>query len=305
MFLLFQSHQVRFREPALPQAILTHSIDERQVKVMTRMKKRRALLLLALALWSLAAIQGGEFWQKKAYQKWSEQECRKLLANSPWAQSHTLSQTLIQPLQSPGVSRPLGSNPIENSESARLPEPLERGDTGRARQARPMLQYQSQFRSALPIRQAIVRLSQINAKYDDMKPEQKQAFDQNAEAFLSKRFPETLVLYVSYSSNVQVDDRELARHWQSQTTETLKNFVFLILPGGEKIPLSGYAVAPGASREFQFVFPRKYEGRPLIRAQDKTLQLEFPHPKIRDQKESRVLIAFKAEKMLIDGEVVY
>ncbi len=113
------------------------------------------------------------------------------------------------------------------------------------------------------------------------------------------------MLYVSYSSNVQFDDRELTRHWRSQTTETLKNFVFLILPGGEKVPLVDYAVAQGAGREFQFVFPRTYEGRPLVRAQVKTVQLEFIHPKIRDQKESRVLIAFKAEKMLLDGEVVY
>ncbi|MGH9961434.1 MAG: hypothetical protein ACREBC_30615 [Pyrinomonadaceae bacterium] len=262
------------------------------------MKNRRALLMLVLALWSLAATQGGEFWQKKPYQKWSEQECRKLLSDSPWARSHTLSQTFIQPVQSPGPPR-------EDVGSARSSDPFARNDAGRAHQARPMLQYQAQFRSALPIRQAIVRLSQINSKYDDMKPEQKQAFDQNAEAFLSKRFPDTLVLYVSYSSNVQVDDREMARHWGSQTTETLKNFVFLILPGGNKIPLSGYAVSQGASREFQFVFPRTFEGRPLVSAQDQALQLEFPHPKIRDQKESRVLISFKAEKMLIDGEVVY
>ena len=267
------------------------------------MKKRSVLVLLALL--SLAATQGGEFWQKKPYQKWSEEECRKLLADSPWAQSHTLSQTIIQPLQSPGAARPLGSDPLGNPDGARSPEPLAREDTGRARQARPTLKYQAQFRSALPIRRAIVRLGQINAKYDELTPEQKQAFDQNAETFLAKRFPDTLILYVSYASNVPIDERELARHWQSQTTDTLKNFVFLILPGGEKIPLSGFVVAQGGSREFQFVFPRTYEGRPLVRAQDKTLQLEFPHPRIRDQRESRVLIAFKAEKMLIDGEVVY
>ncbi|MGI9067900.1 MAG: hypothetical protein ACR2HX_16050 [Pyrinomonadaceae bacterium] len=267
-------------------------------------KKRSFFLLLALMISFATAASGQEFWKKKPYQQWSEEECRKLLTDSPWARSHTLSQTIIQPLQSPSVSRPLGS-PGGNIDNARSPEPLAREDTGRARQARPELKYQAQFRSALPIRQAIVRLSQINAKYDDMTSEQKLAFDKNAEAFLAKQFPDTLILYVSYSSNVPIDERDLARHWQGQTTDTLKNFVFLILPGGEKIPLSGYAVAQGASREFQFVFPRTYEGRPIVRTQDKALQLEFPHPKIRDQKESRVLIAFKLEKMLMDGEIVY
>lgn len=268
-------------------------------------KESGVLLTLALALLSAAAAQGQEFWAKKPYQKWSEKEARKLLSDSPWAESHVLSQTIIQPLQSPGAPRP-ATNPLENIESARSPEPLAREDVGRARQTRPELKYEAQFRSALPIRQAIVRLSQINAKYDDMTAEQKLAFDKNAEAFLAKKFPDTVILYVSYGSNVQIDERELARHWQSQTTEALKNFVFLILPGGEKIPLLGYTVAQGGSREFQFVFPRSVEGRPIILPSDKkNLQLEFSHPKIRDQKESRVLISFKVEKMMIHGAVVY
>jgi len=273
---------------------------------MTTLTSRGLISLLALL--SLAAAQSGEFWQKKPYQKWSAHECRKLLADSPWAQSYRLTQIIIQPLQQQsGLPRAGLPNPTEGGslESARAPEPLERVDAGRARQARPELRYQAQFRSAPPVRQAIVRLSQISAKYDEMTPEQQQAFDMNAAAFLSKRFPDSLVLYISYSSNVPFDDRDLARHWQTQTTETLKNFVFLILPGGEKIPLSGYGVAAGAGRTFQFVFPRQYQERPLLHSEDKTVQLEFIHPKIRDQKESRVLIAFKPERMLLDGEIVY
>ena len=268
-------------------------------------KRKNLLLLLAMAISFATMARGQEFWQKKPYQKWSEEETRKLLTDSPWAKSHVLTQTIIQPLGSPGLSSGINPNQPGGIDSARSPEPLAREDTGRARQSRPELKYQAQFRSALPIRQAIVRLSQINAKYDALTPEQKQAFDKNGEAFLAKRFPDTLILYVSYGSNVPIDDRELARHWQNQTTDTLKNFVFLILPGGAKVPLTGFVAAQGAGREFQFVFPRTYEGNPLIRAGDKTMQLEFTHPKIRDQRESRVLISFKPEKMLVNGEAVY
>lgn len=274
------------------------------ITIMKAIKKKNVLFACGLTILLCGATQGQEFWEKKPYQEWSEEECRKLLTKSPWAQSHTLSQVIIQPLQSPGAPR-AATNPMENIESARAPDPSARTDIGRARQSRPELRYQAQFRSALPIRKAIVRLGRIKAKYDDLTPEQKKAFDQNAEAFLTKKFPDTLVLHVSYTSNVQLDERELARHWQSQTTDTLKNFVFLILPGGEKIPLSGYGVTQGAGREFQFVFPRTYEGRTLVRTQDKALQLEFIHPEIRDQKASRVLISFKTEKMLVNGEAVY
>ena len=270
---------------------------------MNGLKNRSAMVLLIFALGSVAAIQGGEFWQKKAYTQWSEKECQRLLENSPWAQIYTLSQTLIEPLQKPGLDRGPAPNPA--SPDARLSDPTRSDDTGRAREARPQIKYQAQFRSALPVRQALVRLGQIKANYDEMQPDQQRAFDQKAEEFLTKRFPETIVLHVSYRSNVQVDDRELALYWQKQTSETLKNFVFLIGSGGEKIPLLGYWVAEGAGREFQFIFPREYKDEPLIGPQNKTLQLEFPHPKIRGQGEARVLISFKVEKMLINGATVH
>jgi len=262
--------------------------------------KKSVLLTLVLTLLCAAAAQGQEFWEKKPYQKWSEKEARKLLTDSPWAQDHTLSQVFIQPVGSPGAGRP----PVQDVTSTRSSDPFGRDDAGRALQGRPELKYQAQFRSALPIRQAIVRLNQINLKYDDLTPEQKAAFDKNAEAFLAKSFPDTLVLYVSYTTNVQVDDRDMAAYWQRQTIDTLKNSVFLILPGGEKIPLSEFGIAKGG-REFQFVFPRTREGRSLIQAKDKSVQLEFIHPKVRDQKESRVLISFKTEKMMMDGVAVY
>jgi hypothetical protein len=162
-----------------------------------------------------------------------------------------------------------------------------------------------QLRSAHPIREALVRLEQIGAKYDQMQPDQQRAFDQKAGEFLAKLFPDTISLHISYRSNVQVDDRELAAHWQKQTTEMLRNFVFLIRSGGEKVSLLEYRVVQGGGREFQFIFPRRHNDELLIGPRDKTLQLEFPHPAIRGQGKARILIAFKIDKMLIDGTVVY
>jgi hypothetical protein len=246
------------------------------------MKSKSRFFLVSMSLACFAAIQGGEFWQKKDYQQWSERECRKLLEDSPWGQSYTLSQTLIEPLSTPSIG----------------------GAGERARESRPEISYQAEFRSALPIRQALVRLEQIRVKYDQLQPAQKQAADQKAAEFLAKRFPDTVVIHVSYSSNVQSDDRDLVRYWRSQTTDTLKNVVFLDT-AAEKVPLLLYSVTQGAGREFQLVFPREYKGRPLIGPNDKTLQLEFPHPVIRRQEGSLVLIPFKVGRMLIQGKVMF
>ena len=118
------------------------------------------------------------------------------------------------------------------------------------------------------------------------------------------RFAETVVVHVSFSSNSQSYDRELAAFWQAQTAETLKNSVFVITYRGEKVPLSRYTVY-GGGREFQLVFPREYRGSPLVGPGDKTLKLEFTHPRIGVPSETRVLLEFKVEKMLIDGKVAY
>jgi hypothetical protein len=236
-------------------------------------QKLGVLLLLA----SVGAAQGSDYWQKKDYRQWTERECRKLLEDSPWANIHTVSQIFIDPIHADSTSR--------------------------ERQSNPKIVYRVQIRSATPVRQALVRLSQIDAKYDEMTEDARKAFDQNAEKVLSANNAQFVVMHVNYTSNVQNDDRELARYWHSQTTERLKNSVFLIVGGGVKVPLSTYKPGEGASREFQFVFPREYNGRPFIGPGDKTLKLEFNHPNIRGAE--RVLIEFKVEKMMMQGAPIY
>lgn len=238
-------------------------------------------LWLALCLCSVAAAQGKEFWDKKDYKQWNERECRKLLEDSPWAKTYTLSQVYVTPLSS-----------TENDAQTR------------AREDNPRLAYRIQLRSAAPIRQAMVRQQQLAQKYDQMPDDKKKAFDQEAEKFLAASFAEAVVVYVSFTTNVQFDDRDVARHWQTQTTDTLKNFTYLIGPKGEKVQLQRYTVAE-AGRSFQLAFPRQHEGRPLVGPQDKTIKLEFVHPRTTRQGESRVLIEFRLDKMMMRGEPVF
>jgi hypothetical protein len=243
------------------------------------MRKPINFLLSVMLMTGIAPGQGSEFWHKKEYRQWSEKECNKLLDDSPWAKKYTLSRIYIDPLQR---------------------------DTGdRERVSNPEIKYVVQLRSARPIRQALVRQSQIAQNYDKLPADQQQQFDTKAEEFLSARFPDTVIVYVSYTTNVQNYDRELARHWQLQTTERLRNFVFLIGPKGDKVPLLRYTPAHGGGREFQFAFPREFDGRPVLTAQDKSLKLEFPHPPIGELGDARVLVEFKVDKMVMQGEVVY
>ena len=263
-------------------------------------KSSLALFALAPLLVITALGQGSEFWQRKDYRQWSQAECQKLLENSPWAKTHALAQVVIESLQSPQSPASSGVPAAPDPSVG----PVTSSTADRAREPRPEVKYSIQFRSALPVRQAMVRLMQIAQKYDQMQPEQKQTIDKNAEQFLAKSFPDTAVVFVSFTSNVREYQLELSRHWQAQTTETLKNFVFLIGSNGERIPLISYVWA-GNGRDFQLVFPRVYKDHPAAVRGDKAIQLEFIHPRIRQQKESRVLLEFKLEKMMMQGELVF
>ena len=236
------------------------------------------IFLLLLAGFSTGF--GADFWEKKNYKEWSQKECSKMLEDSPWAKTFAL--TSVQIMQSSG-----------------------RDGATMGGEQQPYIKYLVQFRSATPVRQALVRQMQIAQKYDSLPPEQKQQFDNNAEAFLSGSMADAVIVQVKYTTNSQPNDLELARHWQSQTADLLKNSVYLIGSKGDKVPVAQYAAAPGGQREFQFIFPRQVYGKTVVGPGDKSLKLEFPYPIIGNMGDGRAFLEFKVEKLTFQGNITY
>ena len=263
--------------------------------------KKAAASLLALLTVGVTAAGAAEFWDKKKFTQWSEKEIRKMLTDSPWTQDFEDTDVHIDPLQSPSIS----AGPPTSETGAGAPET---GDTDvglRARQPIARMVYKFQIRSALPIRQALVRSAQLRQDYEHLPAEQKLVFDQQAERFLAETFSDRVVIYVTCESNIDFDQRELIRYWRTQTTDTLKNNVYLIGGKGRKAELREFAIADESGKAFQFTFPRTMEGAPLVGPEEKSLQLEFKHPDIRGRGERRVLVEFPLKKMLMDGQLEY
>jgi hypothetical protein len=240
------------------------------------MKRVCCLLLSSLFLSAVFAIPGGEFWEKKEFKQWSLKECDKILTDSPWAR--------LLPLSGVGI--------MDNNRTS---------SDGQ----QPFVNYQVQFRSASPIRQAMVRKQMIQAKYDTLPKEQQQQLDKQSETFINS-FPEdSVVVYVEYSTNDNVRVQELRRYWQSKTTELLKTTVFLSGSKGDKVPLSRFAAAQGADLNFTFIFPREVNGKPVIGPQDKSVKLEFAYPVINGLGNGQAFMEFKTEKMIFNGNIAY
>lgn len=236
-----------------------------------------AIVLLMLLLVLVPTILGKDFWIEKNYKKWSERECRKMLQNSPWSKDETVQAVRI----------------------------MSQDDRILADGGQPYLKYQLQLRSALPVRQAIIRLAQIAQKYDDLKPEQKQMFDQQAESFLAQDLSQWVIVYVTFDTNIPTLDLSLRQAWQIQTADQLKNLVYLYGSKGDKVPIERFVPPQPNQRSFQFIFPRQYQGKEILGSEDKSLYLEFPNIGGAGSGSSGGPKEFKTDKMRFGGKVEY
>jgi hypothetical protein len=216
-----------------------------------------------------------DFWSKKPYQHWSSDETHRMLEESPWATTLTLS----------GIQTSITSGD----------SPDNHGDRGEM-ETNPTISYNLQFRSAEPIREAQVRTSQINARYDSMSAEQKAAFDASAGKFLAVKFPDRVLISVTFKSNVQDYGSQLRSYWTRQSLATLSMSTYLDA-GKERLSLMDYSFKEDT---FQFTFPRPKQVSP-----DEKIGVEFLHPRITRIGQQRILQEFSLKKMMVNGEPAF
>jgi hypothetical protein len=240
-------------------------------------RSAKMILLVLVCLLGARHAAGEDFWLNKPYQKWSKAETEKMLHDSPWAQHVTLSAVAMAGFSTSAkgvtsVGNPTALAQAEHSEH-------------------PHLTYTAQLRSAMPIRQAVVRQRQLQEGYDSMAAEQKAALDAKTNAYLAQQQDE-IVVYVTYDSTIHNYVDEARHYWSLQTYELLKNNVVLTI-GSQRLAPTGYAAITGA---FQFNFPR-----PADLPSVGSLTLEFMHPQLGALNSDRVVLEFKLNKMSIQG----
>lgn len=236
------------------------------------MKGRKLAVLAALVLICAAALLAKDFWETP-FDKWSQKDVVKMITESPWAASHMGT--------SAGLTKE-GGRSGENETYYKI--------TGR-------------FFSALPIREAYVRMSRLMNKYDEMNAEQKQQFDARFNKPLTLDFSDTVVIVLDYSSNPNDANftRDMKNFLDTATAETLKQNVYLITKANGRVDLKEYhppgKMLPGPT----FVFPRMINGKPIVSAEDKELRFQVGWmPTVNG-----IYIDFKPQKMIYKGQLSF
>jgi hypothetical protein len=232
----------------------------------SRTTVRRGPILIAATVAAFVSLSGivsattNELaWMTKDWTRWTSRDCLIVLGEAPV----------------------LGGSPWANQGRVTLPSYSD-----------AYLYAIIQLRSALPIRQAVLRRLQLEKRYDKMNAQQKQAFDQlHADDLSEKEDRDIVVRVINGSVNNAPAGNSNSGYVDSKAVAPRQ--VALKLPSGPlALPIHTTVVKIGDLRnECEFVFPRVVNGKPLIEQGDSTLSIIFGAPLSIDKKTKQVVQA--------------
>jgi len=174
-------------------------------------------------------------WDKKPYTEWSEKESTKLLNDSPWGQTQTLTDT------------------SQMTGQARL-------DSGQSRvQDVFKIHIRIRFLSAKPVRQAISHLMELtNRERIDAQ------LAERLKAFAAADFPDYVVVtVVSESDKASRLLQETQAAFYKLTSSELKNNTYL-LANGQRVFIKEYQPPGKDGLGARYIFPRLVDGKAFI-----------------------------------------
>jgi hypothetical protein len=255
-------------------------------------KSYRSLIIIAgfvMLLGLAAAATAQDKPIDGSYQQWTKADVIKLLSDSAWSKTQT--QRIIRRGQVRSIA---GQN-----------EAVVGDRTGQLSSAEDAYDYNftMRLRSALPVRQAIVRLVQLDSDYDRMNKAERQAFDaQTKELLECKECADYYVVSVGFaSSNNSVND--LVYDWfNGQTLPGIKGYIYLANTRGERREVARFIPPKSPGEEVFFLFPRLDEkGQPLLTPEDKKLLFRMSDIKAN----SVTNFTLDVSKLIVNGKVEF
>jgi hypothetical protein len=239
-------------------------------------------LILLLALITVTAQDKGRPWSE-----WSKKDAEKMLNESPWAQTQTdtdTSQMFYSPTSDPRLT---GVRNTSTTDSR-----IGQGATNQA----VSIKFHVRFFSARPIRQALVRLMELQQKPS---PE----IAERLTNFAELQSKDSIIVTVTFESNDQRFSGPIMQAFNSATSGTLKNDAYLERNDGKRIFVEEY-VPPGKDGfGARFIFLRELDGQPFVTAGTTDIRFvaQFPRAKSTDPNGLKIDRRFKIADMTYKG----
>lgn len=202
----------------------------------------RILVLCATLVLIAVPISLTAQWNKKPYTEWSEKDAKKVLENSPWAQTQVFSDT----------SNEFKTGPARGA--------LGTGDNTSGDYSTHALNIRLRLLSAKPVRQAFARIVTIMQK-GQMTPQ----LDSQLKAFATQDFPDFIIISLDCDDKESKNEfREFKALMDNRTTADLKHNTYITGKGGERVFIEAYQPPKNDNLGAKLIFPRLVNGAPFI-----------------------------------------
>lgn len=217
-------------------------------------------------------------WNKKPYTEWSEKDAKKVLENSPWAQTQVFSDT----------SSEFKTGPARGA--------LGTGDNSSGDYSAHQLNIRMRLLSAKPVRQAFARIVTLMQK-GQMTPQ----LDTQLKAFATQDFPDFIIISLDCDAKEsKTEFREFKSLMDNRTTADLKGNTYISGKGGERVYIAAYQPPKNDNLGAKLIFPRLVNGEPFITAGSDEIHFysEFSTKYVLNMR-------YKVKDMTADGKLEY
>lgn len=246
-------------------------LEERETLTLRRFAARGSVnpVFAVVLWWVLLGLPAAA--RQEPFRQWPLERALQVLNDSPWARQETFTRVIS------GVgSGASGEKEIFNT-------------------------FYVRFLSARPVREALVRVQQIEYGYDGLPPEDRGRFDRYAEEDLLADFEDWIVVAVAFRSNDPNQESDVRRFFERQTGETLKNRAFLSTRLFSQVRIADYFPPRDEGIGAKFVFPRRLEGAPVVNEACDAITFELldvpgASPRLRAR--------FRVKAMVVGGRLI-
>lgn len=241
----------------------------------------KKLLIVILAFY-LAVSPAVAQKKLKPWREWSKTEAEKVLNDSPWAHPQ-VDMELTDPNRL-NRSRVFGTG---NEET-------------RTRLNEERASHYIRIYSARPIRQAFIRLLQLQKKNIDSETLARM------NTFAEKPAEDSIVIAVNVDGPDTKPIEKVMQVLRTETTGALRSLSYLERSDGKRVYLREY-VPPGPDGVgARFVFPRKLDGQPFLTSTSASVRFISDLGTVLELGSSiKFDMIFKVREMIADGEVEY
>jgi len=229
---------------------------------------------------------------QKTFQHWSRSEAEKILNNSPWAKQQEVRIKFDKETQT-----------AAGSYSGISGAAAEQSKTEVTSQVPADFVFTLRLRSALPVRQAVVRLKELETNIEKMDPKDRIAFEAQVKGLLDcPACANNYVINLSSRSSSNPGADAVYSTFKGGRLADLQRYIYIANERGDRRQLIHFVPPKAPGDEAIFFFPRLDEkGALLLTLESKELLINLAN----NQADSITNFRIDATKLMLNGKVEF